>query len=141
MASISPETTTALEMIIDPMLSVPPFSLGFPDGNNQSNYYPGEERITKEDIATVARVMEKHSIEPENIRVHKVMDGTKPTFEILQASVETTTTINQLDGGILEATVRVKRGDHAAEMSRICPALIEAVCGKRQASCPSVGLH
>jgi dipeptidyl-peptidase III len=127
MASISPETATALEKIIDPMLSVPPFSLGYPDGDNQSNYYPGEERITKEDIAAVAKVMEKHSIEPENTRVRKIMDGTKPAFEILQASAETTTIINQLDGDGLESTIRVERGDHAAEMSRICSALTEAV--------------
>lgn len=127
MASISPEAATAVEKIIDPMLSVPPFSLGFPDGNNQSNYYPGEERITKEDIAAVAKVMEKYSIEPENTRVRKIMDGTKLTFEILQASAETTTIINHLDGDGLEATIRVERGDHAAEMSRICSALIEAV--------------
>ena len=115
-----------MEKIIDPMLSVPPFGLGFPDGNNQSNYYPGEERITKEDIAMVAKVMEKHSIEPENTRVRQVIDAAKPTFEILQASVETTTIISQLDGDGLEATIRVRRGDHTAEMSRICSALVEA---------------
>lgn len=116
-----------MEKIIDPMLSVPPFSLGFPDGNNQSNYYPGRERITKDDIAVVAKVMEKHSIEPENTRVRIIIHGTKPTFEILQASAEPATIINQLDGYGLEATIRVKRGDHAAEMSRICSALMEAV--------------
>lgn len=90
-------------------------------------YYLGEERITEEDIAAVTKVMEKYSIEPENTRVRKIMDGTKPTFEILQASAETTTMSNHLDGDGLEATVRVERGDHAAEMSRICSALIEAV--------------
>lgn len=49
------------EEIFVPMLSVPPFHLGFPDENNQLNYYPGEERTTKEDIAAAAKVMEKHS--------------------------------------------------------------------------------
>lgn len=127
MASISPEAVIALEKIIDQMLSVPPFSLGFPDGKNQSNYYPGEERISKEDIAAVAKVMEKYSIEPENTRLRKIMDGTKPSFEILQASVEKTTIINRLGGDSLGATIRVERGDHAAELSRICSALIEAV--------------
>lgn len=71
--------------------------------------------------------MEKYSIEPENTRVCKIVDGTKPTFEILQASAETSTIINNLDGDDLEATIRVKRGDHAAEMSRICSAFMEAV--------------
>ena len=127
MASISPKTATALEKVIHPMLAVPPFSLGFPDERNQSNYYPGEGRVSKEDIAAVAKVMEKHSIEPENTRIRKIMEGTKITFEILQASAETTTIMKQLDGGALEATIRVKGGDHAAEMSKVCSALVEAV--------------
>lgn len=48
------------------MLSVLPFSVGFLNGNNQSNYYPGEEVVVKEDIAAIAKVMEKHSTEPED---------------------------------------------------------------------------
>lgn len=116
-----------MEKIIDLILLVPPFSLGFPDENNQSNYYPGEERITQEDIAAVAKVMAKHSVEPENTRVRKSMDGTKLTFEILQASTETTNIINQLYGDGLEAMIRIERGDHASEMSKICSALTEAV--------------
>ena len=127
MASISSEAATALEKVIDPMLSIPPSSLGFPDGNNQSNYYPGEERISKEDIAAVAKVMEKNSIEPENTRVCKVVDGTKPTFKILQASAEKATGLNQLDGNGFETTICIERGDHAAELIRICAALTEAV--------------
>ncbi|KAI9842893.1 MAG: hypothetical protein M1837_006725 [Sclerophora amabilis] len=126
MASISPDTVTALKKIIDPMLSVPPFSLGFSDGAHQSNYYPGEERITKDEIAAVAKVMEYHSIEAENTRIRKVRDGTKPAFDILQASAETTTIINQLGGDGFGATIRLRRGDHAAAMSKICSALIEA---------------
>lgn len=116
-----------MEKIIDPMLSVPPYSLGFPDEKNQSAYYPGEERISKDDVAAIARVMEKHSIEPENTRVRKVVDGTKLTFEILQASAETGPKSENLDGDGLEAIVRVQRGDHAAEMSKICSALNEAI--------------
>ncbi|KAJ5728133.1 dipeptidyl peptidase III [Penicillium malachiteum] len=72
MASISPGPCAALEKIIGPLLETPPFSLGFPGRNTQSNYYPGEERITKEDIAAVARVMEKNEIEPENTRLQKI---------------------------------------------------------------------
>ena len=117
-----------MEEIIDPMLSVPPFCLGFSDGNKQSSYYPGEDHITKEDIAAVAQTMKKHCIEPENTRVRKVMDGPKPTFEILQASAETTPIIrNPLNVDGFDATIRVGRGDHAAEMTRICSELMEAV--------------
>ena len=71
--------------------------------------------------------MEKYLIEPENSGVCKIMDGAKPSFEILQASAEINTMINHLDGDGLEATVRVELGDHAAEMSRICSAFTEAV--------------
>ncbi|KAF9773459.1 hypothetical protein IL306_008715 [Fusarium sp. DS 682] len=126
MASISPDAATALDKIIDPLLSIPPVSLGFPDATSQSNYYPGQEPITKDDIAAVARVMAKHSIEPENTRVRKVNIAGKPTFEILQASVATSVVSDALDGGGLEATICVKRGDHATEMSNICAALTEA---------------
>lgn len=119
MASISPEASTALEKVIDQMLSVPPSILGFPDENNQSNYYPGDERIAKEEVAAVASVMEKHSIEPENTRVRKITHES-PTFEILQASAEPAIEGSRLNGDELGAAIYVKRGDHAAEMSKFC---------------------
>lgn len=109
------------------MLAVPPFSLGFPDGSNQSNYYPSEERITEADITAIAEVMEKHSIEPENTRVRKIVNGNQLTFEILQASADPACIVCQLGGHGLNATIYVKRGDHAAEMTKICSALSEAV--------------
>lgn len=67
------------------------------------------------------------------------MDGTKPTFEILQALAGTNAIINRFDADDLQAKILVRDGDHAAEMSRICSALVEAVkCRKRQAGRPSV---
>lgn len=125
-ASISPTAEKALAKIIDPILSVPPFSLGIPNENAQSNYYPGKERITREEIAAVARVMEKHSIEPENTRVRKTVDEGKLVFEVLQASVESDTHAAQYDADELGAVIRIVRGDHAEEMLKICSALSEA---------------
>lgn len=40
--------------------------------------------------------MEKHSIEPENTRVRKTLDGTKLILEVLQASAGTNAIINHL---------------------------------------------
>lgn len=110
------------------MLAVPPFSLGLPNGNSMSNYYPGEEYITREDISAVSRALEKHSIEPENTRVRKIVDGDKCIFEVLQASADIgpATTITKGDAQQFEAGIILIRGDHAEEMSQICSCLIDA---------------
>lgn len=118
MASTSPETAAALEEIITPMLSMPPISLGFPDKNNQSSYYPGNGQISRDDIAAVAKVMEKHLIEPENTRLRKVNGGPKPSFEILQASTNAYSSVTSLDGADLEAGIFIRPGDHAVELSK-----------------------
>ncbi|KAF7589250.1 hypothetical protein BBP40_004546 [Aspergillus hancockii] len=126
MANVSLEAAIALENITDSLLSIPPSSLVFPDQNNQSNYYPGEEQIIKGDVSAVAKVMERHSIESEHTLGRKIMDGTQFTFVILQASELPATTI-QMNGHDLDATIRVESGDHAKEVSMICAALAEAV--------------
>ncbi|KAK2608595.1 hypothetical protein QQS21_002821 [Conoideocrella luteorostrata] len=126
MANGSPQSATALEKIIEPLLAMYPSSLGFPNKDNQSNYYPGENQITKEEIAAVARVMEKNSIEPENTRVRKCCDETNISFNLLQASLKTNDKRRELLGHALGATVRLEPGDHAAEMSKICFHLREA---------------
>jgi dipeptidyl-peptidase III len=128
MASISPEAGSALDKIIEPPLSVPPHSLGFPDDKKQSNYYPGVERVAKEEVAAIAKMMEKHEIEPENTRICKVMDRSKPTFEILQAPAQNPDKIDELPGGEIEGIkIYLKRGDHTIEMAKVCSALKEAV--------------
>ena len=126
MAGISPKAAIALEKIMNLMLSVPPFSLGFPNKNNQSNYYPRTELITKNDIAKSAKVIEKHTIKPENTRLRKIMDSIKSKFKILLALTETNIIVNQLDEDGFEAKIYIRRGDHAAEMSKICSSLNEA---------------
>ncbi|KAK0704482.1 peptidase family M49-domain-containing protein [Lasiosphaeris hirsuta] len=96
------------------VVTTPPYTLGFPSKTAQSSYYIGDEPISREDVAMVTKVMEKHGIWPENTRVHKTMQEHKPVFEILQATSE------------ISATFKIIRGDHAAELSKICEELQHA---------------
>ncbi|KAH9219625.1 peptidase family M49-domain-containing protein [Leptodontidium sp. 2 PMI_412] len=125
-ASVVPDGNTTLERIIGQMLAVPPFTLGYPGENTMSNYYPGDERITREEIATVSKVMDKLSVEPENTRVRKCAEQGKISFKVLQASVETTPVANMKDGDEIGSGILLIRGDHAAELSKICSELEQA---------------
>ncbi|KAL6822020.1 peptidase family M49 domain-containing protein [Trichoderma sp. SZMC 28015] len=117
-ARISLKTKARLDKIIDPLLAVPPFSLGYPSKNAQSGYYPTEEPITRDDIAKVKDIMNKRSIGPENTRVRKVLKDGKPVLEVLQASAEThlpKNGDNELADGIF-----LLRGDHSEELAKVC---------------------
>ncbi|KAF2650592.1 dipeptidyl peptidase III [Lophiostoma macrostomum CBS 122681] len=74
------------------MLSPDPPILAFPGPNGQSQYYPGSGNITTEEVKTVGKIMEQHSIASENTRIRKMTStrrGSKTTrFEVLQASIE-----------------------------------------------------
>ncbi|PWY87059.1 dipeptidyl peptidase III [Aspergillus sclerotioniger CBS 115572] len=83
MASISPATTEALEKVIEPMLSTTPATLGL----SNPAYYPGAAERTKDEIAAVARVMERHGLKPEKTRIRKSVDGDHVVYSILQASL------------------------------------------------------
>ena len=103
------------------MLAVPPFSLGYPSNNADSAYYPGTEPISQPEIAKVSEAMEKHDIRSENTRLRKVIEGGKPVYHILQASVETDETLRQLAHDIF-----LVRGDHAKELEKVILALSDA---------------
>lgn len=122
-AEVSPTATDALEKIIEPMFAVPPYHLGYPGETTQSSYYLGDD-ITIEEIGTVAKVMEKYSIEPENTRVRKAVEDGTAIFDVVQASVEHTAPI-PLERHE-EAVFRISRGDHATELSMICAELEQA---------------
>lgn len=128
----------ALEKVIDPMLSTTPTTLGLSD----STYYLGDEKMTRDEIASLAHVMENHALEPENTRVRKSMNGNKAVYDILVASAQTNSTLgDQLKGTAIlinflssggndrlnEATIRLERGDHSREMSKICENLLKAI--------------
>ncbi|PKK46044.1 hypothetical protein CI102_9975 [Trichoderma harzianum] len=118
LAGVSPKTKAGLDKIIDPLLAVPPFSLGYPGKNTQSGYYPTEEPITRDDIAKVSDIMNKKSIGPENTRVRKVLKDGKPVLQLLQASAETHLPKNG-DNELADGVFLV-RGDHSEELAKIC---------------------
>ncbi|KAJ8131320.1 hypothetical protein O1611_g2308 [Lasiodiplodia mahajangana] len=118
-------TQEALEAVIKPMTSGPPFEIGYPSERSQSTYYPGKVKITKEEIALVARVLEDHEIEPGNTRLQKVVNDGKPTFEVLQASTDGQ--MSRQFGNVNGlGAVRIRGGDHAEELAKICRSLHEA---------------
>ncbi len=125
-ASVSPAANNLISKIIVPMLAVPPFSLGFPSDITQSNYYPSDERISREEIAAVSRLLEAQSIEPKNTRLRKTTQDGKLVLEVVQASAETMSVMQEFIMSKPDAVVRVKTGDHAVQMSKICASLEEA---------------
>jgi len=118
----SPKAISLLKDVITPMLSPTPSTLGCPSDRAQANYYPGERRITRDDLDLVSKVMEDNSVEPENTRVTKTEDG----YNILQASTTKSSLArwDNVDG--IGTTVRLLGGDHCQELSKICGALIQA---------------
>lgn len=115
------------EDVAQPMLSTPPFSLGFPSRLTQSSYYPESPSINKEEIALVSKVLEERSIFPENTRIKKIQSASKdPSFEALQASIEKDKQSDTFplpeNGGI----VHLVRGDHSEELKKIVFWLSEA---------------
>jgi hypothetical protein len=93
------------------MLSNPPHGLGYPNDTAVLRYYLGD-RVTREGIAAVAKLMQERGSEPENMRLRKDLEDGKVVYEVLQVSSET----DILAG----SDVCVVRGDHTAEMSAIC---------------------
>ncbi|CAG8962044.1 hypothetical protein HYFRA_00005086 [Hymenoscyphus fraxineus] len=117
-ANISSKTAVTLEKIIDPLFSVPPFNLGYPNKNAQSGYYPGAETISQEEIATISEAMNRCSIGPENTRIQKGVENGKPFYQVLQASSETgvpTGIPNQFSDAIYLVT-----GDRSEELAKVC---------------------
>jgi len=123
-ADISPKTKASLNKVIGPLLAVPPFSLGYPGKNAQSGYCPGNELITKDEIAEVSKVMNRKSIGPENTRVQKVIRDGKRVLYLSQASAEITPLKDGQDE--LADDIFFVRGDHSQELEKVCSALEKA---------------
>lgn len=91
MAGISPEATLKLQEILHPMMATQPTKLGYPSEKSQSNFYPGEERITEEETETITDMVEDRGIGSENTRLQKQPRRDTEdfdTFHVLQASAE-----------------------------------------------------
>ena len=114
------------EEIAEPILSTPPFSLGYPGDLAQSAYYPGLCIISKDEIAVVSRALEDRSIFPENTRIRKVKSNGLSVFEVLQASTEKDVTPQEISLPGSKGTVRIIRQDHSEELAHICSSLAEA---------------
>ncbi len=105
---------------------MPPYGLGFPSDEAQSAYYPGQCINTQEEIASVSRTLEEHSVFPENTRIRKVERPQSLMFEVLQASVELDPLPVELLIPKSGETIRILRGDHSKELAKICSCLSEA---------------
>lgn len=129
MAARSPRLSTLHAGFKDAIFAVPPFSLGFPGETAQSSYYPGESRVTKDDAEYVSACMDAQKIYPENTRLRKTKDG---ALEILQASVvqgEVSLQSSRSASPLAAAaapSVKLLKGDHAAELEKICEHLQNA---------------
>ncbi len=126
LAKGSSTATSLLTKVMVPMLSTSPSSFGYPSEKAQANYYLGD-RITRDDLTLVSKVMEAHNIEPENTRVLKRKgQGPKHSFDVLQASA-VSGCLGQWDDVDGHGTVvRLVGGDHHDEMSKICGSLLAA---------------
>ncbi|KAJ8121468.1 hypothetical protein ONZ43_g2085 [Nemania bipapillata] len=137
MASISPEASAKLERIIIPMMKVQPSSLGYPGERSQSNYYLGDDKITKEEIEAISSMMQANGIAPENTRLLKhTVEGVLEqesfdVFEIIQASADTDPEPHCLGelkiGAERQSKLFLRHGDHSDEMTKICLELGEAL--------------
>jgi dipeptidyl-peptidase-3 len=108
----------------DSIIAGYPTGLGLPSHLNQSTYYPGIP-ISREEITTVNKVLDKNSIYAENTRIRKTIVNDRVVLEVLQASADL-----HYEAQILKETdsmiIRLHHGDHFEEILRICKCLREA---------------
>jgi dipeptidyl-peptidase III len=121
-SSISSVATELYRQLADSILVEQPSSLGFPSNVAQSSYYPGDLRISREEIAAVSKTLKENSIYPENTRIHKTILKDKVVFDVLQGSAIVDCEFRELQGPN-SIVIRVIRGDHSRELNLICNCL------------------
>ena len=126
LAGLSPRLKALHDDIVTPMMAKPPFSLGFPSDLAQSAYYPGDQRMSKDEISLISQALEDQSIYPENTRIRKVQSLKQPVFEVLQASVQQDGSAQEFSLRDSKGNLRIIRGDHDKELDLICHSLAEA---------------
>lgn len=77
-ADISPKTKAGRDKIIDPLLAVPPFSLGYPNKNPRPVYYISNEIIVQDEIAKVMEVMYQSQLTGKTFEFEKCSRLTSP---------------------------------------------------------------
>lgn len=107
------------EKIEQPMIASLPLALGFPSDVAQSSYYPGDLRISREEISVVSDTLARLRIDPENTRLRKSIVGQKSHFDVLQSSIKEDRhpRVVYEDSNLL---IRLVRGGHKAELSLVC---------------------
>jgi dipeptidyl-peptidase III len=106
------------------MLADRPLGLGFPSDIAQSAYYPSNEWLTQEELATISKIMEDNSIYLENTRVHKHETDGRIVYDILQASTQDAEPIELQNSSY--GKFRLVGGDHRKELQMICSHFYEA---------------
>lgn len=114
------------EKISSAIMTVLLYGLGFLSDTAQSTYYLGDTMTAQNEIAAISRLLEEYSIFPENTRIQKVSSPNSHVFEVLQASVERDIELPIFELSALGATIKLKRGDHSEELTKICASLSEA---------------
>jgi dipeptidyl-peptidase III len=108
------------------MLSKAPLSLGFPSTNTESAYYLGPSLLSRDEIHAVPQCLERHHIHPENTRLRKDIRNGNIVYNVLQASVEKDSVVEQLPRDHSDLPLLLLRGDHSVELCRICEELSDA---------------
>jgi dipeptidyl-peptidase-3 len=95
-----------------------PLALGFPSDVAQSSYYPGELRISGEEISDVSDILTKSGVDAENTRLCKLVVGQKSHFDVLQSSFEEDSQPRVVyeDSRLL---IRLVRGGHKSDLSLV----------------------
>ena len=124
-SSISERAKKLYETFSQHIFRKPPYNLGFPSDVAQSAYYPSNQRISYNEIGKVSRVLAEKGIHPENTRLEKRSRSNKEVFSVLQASVEKDERVQTLLSAD-DWEVSLQRGDHSAELKKICECLDEA---------------
>ena len=127
MASTSERASTILASIEKPIFSSQPSSLGFPGDKTQSCYYPGDHKISPDEISQISQCLEENHVLPENTRIRKVFVGDRAIYQVHQASVERETGSQRaIEMPDSKGSIRIVKGDHCEELAAICDSLNKA---------------
>lgn len=110
---------------LEPMYSVPPYSLGFPSKFAQSSYYVGDS-ASRDELTSVSDLMDSRSILPENTRVRKLTGDGTTHFQILQASIDHGNGEPEFLSSDVAKHFAIIRGDHKDQLRSICSSLSKA---------------
>jgi dipeptidyl-peptidase-3 len=112
--------------MVEAMTAIPPYNLGFPGKDAQSQYYPGALQLQRQEIATVSRLMEQKDVYPENTRMRKHLTVSGDTVYALMIASTEDPESSRKEFKDLNTQIRLEGGDHKDELSQICHELRQA---------------